>query len=150
MQKVAENHLSLYGIQLSIAFFAFALGVAYIILFIQDRRMFLTGVTGFFILLVGACLPFIPPSYLAKSKLKSFRRIILNAEKRILSEGSEPNQPQDTTNTSLQKQENPPVSDYNVDSLLVDFGWLGRLWKIGFRDPNDEAIEKKFVANNDV
>jgi hypothetical protein len=81
IQKCAEIYISLYGILLSIAFFAVAIGIAYILLFFQDNKMWPIAILGSFLLIIGYLLTHIPPTYLATSNMKNCRRIILDAEK---------------------------------------------------------------------
>jgi len=113
IQKSAEIYFSLYGILLSIAYSAIAIGLTYMILSYQDNKLWFAGFVGFILVLIGVCLPFVPPRFLTKTKLRSCRRIILDTEQKILYHGSvEPKQEQETNNISFQNQENPLSTDY--------------------------------------
>lgn len=94
MQKYAEIYISLYGILLTLATFAFAIGVTYIVLYVQDNlsiqgniqynRMLPVGIIGFILLLFGIRLIYASPTLLAKKNIKSCLGIILKAEERII------------------------------------------------------------------
>lgn len=86
-QKVAEINFSIKVALFTIASFLISIGITYMTLF-ADKKMWLLVIEGIFLVIFGVVIIFIS-SRLAKSKyiFRAYRKIILNAEKRLLSEG---------------------------------------------------------------
>jgi len=114
-QKVAEDILSFIGVQINAIIFCAAFGVSISIAFIGLIDLAaLTGYSLGIIILVISSLILLH----IKNKYNRCRRIILNAEKRIISGDSiKPEPPQETTNTPPQVQENTQSKGQSIGQI---------------------------------
>lgn len=114
-QKCAEIKLSNYELVLSIIIFLIAIGISYMSTTYKDKDIFSDIIfwLGLSAVILGSIAGLFWMNLYNRCK-----RIILGAEKRILSEtDAEPRTTQETTNTPPQAQENVPSIGGNVGKI---------------------------------
>lgn len=146
IQKVAEDRLSKLEIMFNMIIFIAAVAVSFVVPFITTKEGNIGYLVGVIIIILALYLEY----FCWKPKDKACRKIILDAEQKILEEGVEPKPQQETNNILVQTYENPPSIDYvkaQLDlSRMKMAGFLGGMLIVGnsiFQTTEIELIYKK-------